>query len=80
MSFLWKAQKQVTRVACRDAGSSLIVAFYIWCPIPKITTWSGWLLLICRSGWRLASKKEKSVKKENCTLAVLEGRVLEAAS
>lgn len=32
MSFSWKAQKQVTRVACRDAGSSLIVALLYMVP------------------------------------------------
>ena len=32
MSFSWKAQKQVTRVAYRDAGSSLIVA--LLCVVP----------------------------------------------
>lgn len=34
---------------------------YVWSPIPKITSWSGWLLLTCWSGQILAIEKEKKL-------------------
>ena len=48
---------------------------YVWCPIPKITMWSGWLLLICRSGRSLASKEEKSIKKESVYTGCFGGKI-----